>query len=260
VARLGFVYICVNVALASFACAQSRSPASSPRAVTLAVQSIAALTHGSAISDVKLTANITWMAGPEPELGTGVLLAKGTLESRIDLALSSGGKRTQIRNSINGPAGKWVNPDGKSGKYAFHNCWTDAVWFFPALSSLANVADSHFVFSYVGEETWNGLSAEHLRVYRVQDGFKQVQRLSTMDFYLDPASSLPLGVAFKTHPDDDMNAEISAEIRFADYQPVSGLEVPFHIQRAQNGAVFLDATVTGVSPNTGLSDEVFDNH
>jgi hypothetical protein len=189
-----------------------------------------------------------------------VLLAKGNSESRIDLALHSGGNRTEIRNSIDGPAGKWINPDGKSGKYAFHNCWTDAAWFFPALSSLANLADSRFVFTYVGEETWNGLSAQHLRVYQVQGGFKEAQRLSTMDFYLDPASSLPLEVAFKTHPDKDMNAELSTEVRFADYKLVNGVEVPFHIQRIQSGAVLIDITVTGASFNTGLSDNAFQIH
>jgi hypothetical protein len=116
------------------------------------------------------------------------------------------------------------------------------------------------VFSYIGEETWNELSAKHLRVYQVQRRFKEAQRLSTMDFYLDPASSLPLGVAFKTHPDKDMNAEISTEIRFADYALVDGIEVPSHIQRFQNGALLLDVTVTGAAFNTGSPDDIFDTH
>ncbi len=235
-------------------------PKSDPRAISLASQSLVALTHAFAIGDVRLTANVTWTAGSEPEAGTGVLLAKGTSESRIDLALSGGGKRTEVRNSFNGPAGKWVNPDGKSGTYAFHNCLTDAAWFFPALSSLSKVSDRRFMFSYIGEETWNESPAKHLRVYQVQKGLKEAQRLSAMDFYVDPASSLPLGVAFKTHPDKDMNSEISTEIRFGDYKLVDGVEVPFHIQRFQNGALLMDVTVDEVSFNSGLSEDTFDAH
>ncbi len=253
-------FVLLVVVGSTFLFSQNPPPVSDPQAVAFAAQSVAALTRGTAISGVRLTANVTWIAGSEPEEGTGVLLAKGTSESRIDLALSSGGKRTEIRNSLNGPAGKWVNPDGKSGRYAFHNCLTDAAWFFPALSSLGKSSDRRFVFSYLGEETWNELSAKHLRVYRVQKGFKEAQRLSAMDFYLDPASSLPLGVAFKTHPDRDMNAEISTEIRFADYRLVNGIEVPFHIQRLQNGALLMDVTVRGAAFNTGLPDDVFDTH
>ena len=235
-------------------------PSSNPQAVAYATRSIAAMTGGARISDVTLTANVTWIGGSEPEAGTGILLAKGTSGSRIDLALNSGGKRTEIRSAENGPAGRWVNPDGKSGKYAFHNCWTDAAWFFPASSSLANFADTRFVFSYIGEETWNGLSVRRLRVYQVQEGFKEVQRLSTMDYFLDPTSSLPLGMTFKTHPDKDMNGEILTEVRFADYELVDGIEVPSHIQHFQNGALVMDITVTAASFNTGLSDDAFDAH
>ena len=176
-----FLFVLVG---STFLFSQNQPPASDPQAIALASQSIVALTRGTAISGVRLAANITWIAGPEPEEGTGVLLAKGTSESRIDLTLNSGGNRTEIRSSSNGAAGKWINPDGKSGKYSFHNCLTDAVWFFPALSSLAKVFDRRFVFSYIGEETWNELPAKHLRVYQAQKGFKDVPRLSTMDFYL----------------------------------------------------------------------------
>jgi hypothetical protein len=247
------------LAFSGFLLAQSH-PISDPSAVALAAQSMAALTRGTAISDVKLTANITWLSGPEPESGTGVLLAKGASESRIDLSLNSGGKRTEIRNSLNGPAGEWVNPDGKSGKYALHNCWTDAAWFFPEFSSLVNIADSSLVFSHVGDETWNGLSAKHLRVYLVLAGFNAAQRLSTMDFYLDPTSLLVLGVAYDTHPDNNMNVDLHSEVRFSDYQLVNGIEVPFHIQRLQSGAVLMDVTVSGASFNTGLSDDTFQIH
>ena len=235
----------------------SQNPQSDPRAITLATKAITALTSGSAISDVRLTANIEWIAGPKPEPGTGIFLAKGNSESRIDLSLNSTGKRTEIRNSFNGPAGQWINADGKSGNYASHNCWTDEVWFLPELSSLANSSDPRFIFSYVGQETWNGLSTQHLRVYQAQNDFKQAQQLSAMDFYLDPTSLVVLGIAYKTHPDSNMNVDLPAEIRFADFRPVHGIQVPLHVQRLQSGAVMLDITVTGASFNTGVRDDEF---
>ena len=67
----------------------SQNPQSDPRAINLATKAITALTSGSAISDVRLTANIEWIAGPKPEPGTGIFLAKGNSESRIDLSLNS---------------------------------------------------------------------------------------------------------------------------------------------------------------------------
>src|SRR5579863_2297416 len=253
------LFVCILLVLAlSLPLLSQSQPLSDPRAVVLVTQSIAAMTRGATITDARLAADITWMPASEPEAGTAIFLAKGNDGSRVDLSADSGSKRSEIRNSFNGPTGKWINTDGKSGKYVFHNCLTDAAWFFPAFSSLANISDSHFVFSYLGEETWNGLSVKHLRVYQLQNGSKDGQRLSTMDFYLDPSSSLPLGSSFKIHPDKSMNAEILTEIRFADYRLVSGIEVPFRIQRIQNGALFLDARVTEAIFNTGVSDQMFD--
>jgi|ERR1700728_1892120 hypothetical protein len=244
------------VTLPGFVLAQSH-PESNSGAEALAAQSIRALTHGSVISDVTLIANVSWIAGPAVESGTGVLLAKGSSESRVDLALDTGGNRIEIRNSVNGPAGKWENPDRKSGNYAAHNCWTDAVWFFPALSSLGNIADSRTSFSYIGDETWNGLPTMHLRVYQVRKGTTEAQRLSSMEFYLDPASLLVLGIAYKTHPDNNMNVDLLSEVRFADYHLVNGIQVPFYIQRLQGGAVLMDIKVTKASFNAGLSDDTF---
>jgi hypothetical protein len=197
-----------------------------------------------------------WAVGPDRDTATVTLIASGETESRVNILLA-GGSRTEVRSSLDGgPEGQWTNADGKHGLFASHNCWTDAVWFFPALSSLGNFANSASVFSYVGKETWNGLSVHHLRVYSSSVALKDLAPLSTMDFYLDPGSFLPLGISFKTHSDTDMRNDIFTEILFADYRSVNGVQVPFRIQRHLGGQV-LDLTVTGVNFNSGVSDSTF---
>jgi len=124
--------------LVIFSCAAfaQNPPASDPQAVSLAAQSIAALTGGTTIGDVTLTGNVTWN-GTNPDTGTATLRALGSGESRMDLALTAG-MRTEIRDAQTGvPLGQWTDPTNATGKFAFQNCWTDAVWFFPALGSLA---------------------------------------------------------------------------------------------------------------------------
>src|SRR5580658_9928414 len=105
-------------------------PQSNPQAVSFASQSIAALTGGSAIHDVTLTGNVTWSGGATPEMGTAILLASGTRESRMNLALPNG-TRTEIRDASTGVAqGEWIGESGKSGQFACEECATDADWFF----------------------------------------------------------------------------------------------------------------------------------
>lgn len=245
------LFLCVSVALPA-----QQSPPSEPRAVAMAAQSIAALTHGLDLRDVTVTGNAIWAVGPDRESATATLIASGRSESRVDIHLD-GGSRIEVRSSLSGgPEGQWTNPDGKRGLYPLHNCRTDSAWFFPALSSLANV-DRRSVFSYMGSEQWNGLSVEHLRVYRPSNiASKDRTQLSAMDFYLDPGSFLPLGLSFKTHSDTDVHTDISVEVFFADYRSVNGVQVPFRIQRHVGGSV-LDITVTNAIFNSAVSDDTF---
>ena len=240
------------------------SPVSDPQAVSLATKSMAALTGGNPVSDISLTGSVTWIAGSDYLTGTGTLQAKGAAESRIDLSLG-GTTRSEIRSAPGGvPQGAWAKGAATAASpalqpFAQHNCWTDAAWFFPALSSLAQSSKVNFIFSYVGLEQHGGINAQHVRVSQVfaQDTKNAVFRLSTMEFYLDPASGLPLAIAFQVHADNDLNTDIPMEIRFANYQAVNGVLVPFHIQRIFNGGVALDIVVTSAAINSGLLDNNF---
>ena len=77
----------------------------------------------------------------------------------MDLAVSSGAL-TEIRDVQTGVSlGAWILPDNTSGNFAPQNCWTDAVWFFPVLGSLAT--GPNVVLSYVRPRNseWNVGSA-----------------------------------------------------------------------------------------------------
>lgn len=103
---------------------------------------------------------------------------------------------------------------------------------------------------------------QHLRIYRYLAGKKPsfislTQRVSTSDFFLDSASLLPVALTFNAHPDDDANTDISVELDFSNYQPVSGVLVPLHMQKLISGGLVLDLVVTNASMNSGLSDAPF---
>jgi hypothetical protein len=239
--------------LASTASSQNR-PQSDPQAVSFASQSIAALTGGSTISDVTLTGSVTWSGGAAPETGTAILLASGTGESRMSLTLPSG-TRTEIRDASTGVAqGQWTAQSGTSGLFASQNCATDAVWFFPALGSLA--AGSNVVLTYVGQETRNGTVVQHIESYIYQAGPPGVtasqQRLSTMDYYLDATTHLPVAITFNAHPDDTAGTNLYVEVDFSNYRVLNGIVVPMHIQRSLQGNLLVDISISGASFNTGL--------
>lgn len=242
-----------------FGSAQTAVPKSDPQALALASSAIAALTGGRSIQDVTLLGDVTWNAGNN-DTGTVTLRALGSNESRVDLALAAG-TRSEIRDASTGAAkGKWDSPDGKSGVFAYQNTMTDAVWFFPAFGSLAG--GPNVVLSYVGQESRNDQPVQHLRsiIYHPElsgGAGPSLQRLSTMDFYLDATSLLPVAVLYNQHPDDNVAVNIPIEIDYSNYQSVSGVQVPMHIQKSANGSLTLDVAVTSAAFNSGLSMSLF---
>ncbi len=251
------VVICV-ILTAVLTCSAStgrNQPASNSQAITYAAQSIAAMTGGTAISDATLTGTVTWTSGSDTESGTVTFLALGTAESRMDLALPSG-TRTEIRDAQTGTTlGEWIAPNG-SGTFALYNCQTDAVWFFPALGSLAG--GSTVVLSYIGLETRNGESVQHLQSYISQSSQSSIsgvsaQTLSTVDFYLDATTFLPSAITFNAHPDNLASGNLPVEIDFSNYQNIGGVNVPTHIQKYLQGTLLIDVTISSATFNTGIS-------
>jgi hypothetical protein len=250
------LYFAVVLIITSTRSFSQGQPQSDPQAVSLAAQSIAALTAGSAISDVTMSGSVTWNGS---DTGTALLRALGTGESRMDLTLTSG-TRTEIRDAQTGVLlGEWIAPNNTSGYFASQNCFTDAVWFFPVLGSLA--AGPNVVLSYIGLETRNGESVQHIESYVYQSNplglTPTPQQLSTMDFYLDATTFLPAAVTFNAHPDNSAATNLLDEVDFSNYQTISGMVIPMHIQRYQQGNLMVDVVVTAASFNTGLSLSIF---
>lgn len=249
------------IALALTLTAPAQVPTSDPDAVALAAKAVQAMTGGAAINDITLTGSAIWIAGGTKEVAPAILRAKGTGESRVDIDLKDGSLQ-EIRNDTGGlPTGSSLK-EGKATVVALHNCWTDASWFFPALSSSLNVAEPKVFLNYVGLEKYAESSVHHLRSSRyLASKFPNTTaltlQLSKMDFYLDATTLLPVAITYRTHPDDDAFTDIFLEIRFSDYQAVNGTLIPFHIQKFISGGLALDVLVSSAAVNSGLTDTLF---
>lgn len=284
VSQLGPVLFCLLIS-ASLSAQQSNptTRTSDPQAVALAQRSLTALTGGAPVSDVTLTGTVQRIAGSDNETGTASVKGTALGDSRLDLSLPAG-NRSEIRNHAALPllgslpplaptaatqavqrAGAWIGPDGVIHGMATHNVMTDATWFFPP-STLARILSSGgYILSYVGPETLNGQSVTHLQVSQPLPATMTVPQqvatlmlhLSQMDLYLDSTTLLPVALDFNVHPDNNAGLDIPAEIQFSNYQPVNGVQVPFHVQRYLNNGLVLDLQINNVTFNSGLPGTTF---
>jgi hypothetical protein len=229
------------------------------------------------MSDVTISATAHRIVGSDDETGTATLTAMAAGESKLRLSLPSGvfvETRTQTGNPPAGspagavvPAGGWSGPDGVTHGMAAHNLMTDATWFLPAFTISKLAGSKGFVASYVGQETREGQQVLHLtasqqywpstRGQAPTEVPTLIQQMSQMDLYLDPTTLLPVALAFNVHPDNNFNADIPSEIRFSDYRPVNGAQVPFHVQRYLNNSLILDLNFETVTFNSGLNATSF---
>jgi hypothetical protein len=72
---------------------------------------------------------------------------------------------------------------------------------------------------------------------------------STTDLGLDPTTLLPTVLAYTVCPDNGAQVKIAIEIHYSNYQPVDGVQVPFHIQRFVNGSLQLDILINSAQIN-----------
>lgn len=261
-----FVRVCVVVSLSLVLAIpvfpQTSTTQTSPQAVTLLQQSLAALTGGRPITDITLSGTARRIAGSDDESGTATLKA---IPGASLLILSlSGGARSEIVNFTTAPAaGSWSGPDGVSHAMANHNLLTEPVWFFPTLAISRRLATSSFVATYVGQETRNGQSVQHISVTQIPPssappGGSAFGHLTLVDFFFDASTLLPAAITFSTHPDSDLGLDIPVEIDFSNYISVSGAQIPFHVQQFLNNSLLLDLQLTNAQPNSGLSASLFE--
>jgi hypothetical protein len=238
-----------------------QQPPSSPTALSYAAQSVSAMTGKNTVSDVTLTGTVnTWMAGSTVDSGTTTLKVKGYGESRIDMQLSASGSLSQILDASAGfPQGESITA-GTPYIYSSQNCETDAAWFFPLNSAMSVAPNDGIVLLYIGLESLNGSQVQHVQSYDYQSGLdpgsqSQLQQASTIDYYLDATTFLPVAEDFNNFSSN--NTSIPVQVLFLSYQSVSGVIVPQHIQQYVNGTLQFDVTITSVSLNTGIPLSVF---
>lgn len=240
----------------------SASPTRDTQAVTLASQSLKAITGGLAVANATVQGNSTFIAGSDQESGNATLEASVGYQSRITLSLS-GGQRTVVRKGSSGPPqGKSSGADGTWHAMALHNCWVDPTWFFPAISIQSALNDSQIAFTYVGADTKAGVAVQHIQISRLVPGqiasaTQLIQELSRTDIYFDASTYLPVAIDFNEHPDFAADINTPVEIQFSDWQTVNGVQMPSHIQKFRQGSLSLDLTGLTVSVNAAISPSDF---
>jgi hypothetical protein len=236
-------------------------PVANSSASVLTRDSLSALTHGLSVTDVTLMGTVRRVAGADDERGAILAEAVGTGTSRINYSYNSG-MRSESRKLVSGTAAieQWSGPDGIKHQVVPHNTTPLSPWFFPALL-LQTVENSRTTsVTDVGAEVRGGQSVEHLTIANQVPALHHppvmlalLQKAARTELYIDSSTHLPVALTYNAHPDKSLGENIPVEIRFSDYRPANGVQVPFQIKKYFNRTLELDIQLTSAKLNSGLS-------
>jgi hypothetical protein len=226
-------------------------------ATTLLNQLSTAFSGGNVVHQVQLSGNASWHVGDINDTGTAALSAATSGSAQLQLFLSSSGSRTEQQSGQGmSLACTWSGADGVAHPIDPGNCWRPVTWISPPLSLQPSLLPSYLGAVDLGSGTV-GLSTttyRHLQCQLVLPGLTgtlagDIMRRSTADLGLDPTSFLPAVLSYSIRPDNGAPIPIAIEIRYANYQAINGVQIPFTIQRYVNGSLQLEITISSAQVN-----------
>jgi hypothetical protein len=229
-----------------------------PQAMSVLSNAVTAL-GGSAIAaiqDTVVQATFTPPQGHGAGPGTVTFKTKGANKIRSD---ASNGSATAIAIFNNGREFR-TTPKGLTPAQSA-NADHKRIEHLPALMLAQELARNDFSASYVGKETVEGHSVNHIRLFRISNrnpaADAQLTKNSELNVFVDAQTYQIVKISFPYVAETDWRQSVPMEIYYDAYQTVNGIAVPFHVRTVFNGQPAGELQVTSVAINQGTPDSVF---
>jgi hypothetical protein len=130
---------------------------------------------------------------------------------------------------------------------------------FPLVFLARALADTSFGLSYLGMETVDGATANHVGLWQsfANSKLQHLAEFSKRDIWLDAASGFPIRIAYTSRAARGAVYGMPIELHFSDFRNVGGVLYPFQINKLMNGMPWGVITIQQVTFNNGLTDSNF---
>jgi hypothetical protein len=245
-----FVFAVVSATAQQPTAPTAQTPQRDPQAITILQQAVTAMAT-TAPGDSSATGTVNIVEGSTTESGSIQILTLGTSQTAETMTLTSG-QRAVIYSNGNAKetnGSQVVNPPMQLSI-------TDQCSDFPLPLILSALNNSDEAFQYIGAETLNEESSEHVRLWNTfasKPGLQALASFSSMDFWFDSVSSLPLKIAYVRRAGGGSAPSFPVEVSLSNYTKVNGVLYPFQINKSFNGMPWETITIQSVTFNNGLT-------
>ncbi len=216
-------------------------------------QAQTAVSAGKPFSAVNLTATAEWSAGSTHQSGTAQLQANADGSTNVQLALGSV-SRTEVQTKTDSSRTcTWTDSAGKSHDILGPNCLIAIPWFSPGLFTQPSAKLPALLSTTDDGVVTESGSTFHQLSYLLNlkgantSSTRQMVSQSTVNVFYDPQTFLPASLEYFIHPDNDDSQDIPVRVVFSSYQSVSGVMLPFQIERYVNRTLQLRLDVSNAS-------------
>jgi hypothetical protein len=241
------------VAIAGSVALSSYGQSSSAPSFYVKVQ--AAQSGGKAIRSINLSSTAEWTAGSTHENGTAQLRANADGSTTVALSLGQASRTETYSKDESSRTCQRADAAGKEYAIGGLNCVAAAPWFAPILVTQAALNRTDlFTASDDGEISKDGTTYHQISLMRSLSGTndassKSIQQSTKITILCDPQTLLPSSLEYSIHPDADDLRSIGVRIVFSDYRSVSGVMLPFSIQKYVNHSLQLSLSVSNAVAN-----------
>ncbi|HEY2468935.1 MAG TPA: hypothetical protein VGI45_14005 [Terracidiphilus sp.] len=234
------------------------SPPRDASAIALAQSSLAAM-GGMNLSPGQSVAmtGVLNLAGTSLTSFPIVIKTHGTDRLRSELTIADGVRVTVI----SGGAGAIRQPDGRTRQLASENVTGYRNQYLPALSLLSEFGLPTTSVENLGPTNVDGSIADvvALGLWSASPAGSAAQTAQTTRtlFYIDRTTRLVLRMQLLHYSENVGGTAKKMEIRFSDYRPVQGIQVPFHQQTYVDGALLINLQLSAVDLNAATTDGDF---
>jgi hypothetical protein len=229
-----------------------QAPQRDAQAVALLAQSQAVVGAAAGAQDSYAEGTFTRSDGTQ---GTIVIKTKGLSMLRHEITVN-GQQSSHVVNQGKGYAVR----GGKKGDLPLWMTLYQRAEHIPALSLLTEFQSPNFKVSYVGVEDVAGRPAHHIRLWALptDDTPARVEEIiSEFHLFVDAQTLLVVKTRTYDFSPEAIENRTAVDTYYADYRPVAGLLIPFHVTRYLTKQTYTEIIFSTVRLNVGLSDSEF---
>jgi hypothetical protein len=259
--RLGPLFALVLL-LAVIEAQAQQSPTTTPVTPTRDAPAVALLQStiramgGGVPADSMGTGTVTETVGSESEDGTIEILTRGTDQSSETLSLPDLSQTTIYSSWMAGQTNGSATQQELTAQLAMTS--QTVVYPLPFLISAVNNSDTSI--QYVGQESLDGESTNHIRIWNTFASVTHMRALATFtarDVWLDSSTGLPAKISFTQQAAAGRAFKTLVELEFSNYQVTGGFSYPYTIKKLLNGTPWLAISIQKLSFNNGLESSRF---